>query len=93
MKALIVPAALTLLVLTSCTVLKPAVNAGAGSSMAVSAGSEKQAGLAASARSLIGRRMILVKGRWFNPDCTGAVLGIYWASGIDLMPVFNRYRE
>lgn len=50
-----------------------------------------QASLAGSARSLIGNRTIEVRGRKFNPDCVGVILGVYWASGIDLLPVFNRY--
>jgi len=47
--------------------------------------------LGAGARSVIGARELVVKGRRFTWDCTGTVLAIYWYAGIDLARDFGRY--
>jgi hypothetical protein len=50
-----------------------------------------RAKLAEGARSIIGKKQLLVRGRRFTMDCTGVVLAIYWYAGIDLAKDFNRY--
>jgi hypothetical protein len=47
--------------------------------------------LAEGARSFLGRKQLVVRGRRFNMDCTGVVLAIYWYAGIDLARDFNRF--
>jgi hypothetical protein len=47
--------------------------------------------LAEGARSILGRKQLVVRGRHFNMDCTGVVLAIYWYAGIDLARDFNRF--
>jgi hypothetical protein len=47
--------------------------------------------LAEGARSVLGRKQLVVRGRRFNMDCTGVVLAIYWYAGIDLARDFNRF--
>jgi hypothetical protein len=47
--------------------------------------------LAEGAKSLLGKKQIVVRGRRFNNDCTGLVLAIYWYAGIDLARDFNRF--
>ena len=42
-------------------------------------------------RWALGRRELVVRGRRFNMDCTGAVLAIYYHAGIDLAREFHRY--
>jgi probable lipoprotein NlpC len=53
--------------------------------------SEVQRLLAEGARSLLGRRRLVVRGRTFPYDCTGLVLAIYWYAGIDLARDFEQY--
>jgi len=50
-----------------------------------------RAKLAEGARSVLGRKELVVRGRRFNMDCTGVVLAIYWYAGIDLARDFNRF--
>ena len=47
--------------------------------------------LAEGARSILGRKQLVVRGRRFNMDCTGVVLAIYWYAGIDLARDFSRF--
>jgi len=47
--------------------------------------------LAEGARTLLGKRQVVVRGRHFTPDCTGLVLGIYWYAGIDLAKDFRKF--
>jgi hypothetical protein len=47
--------------------------------------------LAEGAKSLLGKKQVIVRGRRFNNDCTGLVLAIYWYAGIDLAKDFNRF--
>jgi hypothetical protein len=53
--------------------------------------SDVQRLLTEAARSLLGRRRLVVRGRTFPYDCTGLVLAIYWYSGIDLARDFEQY--
>jgi hypothetical protein len=53
--------------------------------------SDVQQLLAEGARRVLGRRHLVVRGRRFPYDCTGAVLAIYWYAGIDLARDFDRY--
>ena len=50
-----------------------------------------RAKLAEGARSIIGAKQLLVRGRRFTMDCTGVVLAIYWYAGIDLARDFNKF--
>ena len=43
------------------------------------------------ARAVVGKKELVVRGKRFNWDCTGAVLAIYWYAGIDLARDFDRY--
>jgi hypothetical protein len=47
--------------------------------------------LAEGARSVLGRKQLVVRGRRFNMDCTGVVLAVYWYAGIDLARDFGRF--
>ena len=47
--------------------------------------------LAEGARSILGRKQLVVRGRRFNMDCTGVVLAVYWYAGIDLARDFGRF--
>jgi hypothetical protein len=47
--------------------------------------------LAEGGRYILGKRELIIRGRRFNMDCTGAVLAIYYYAGIDLARDFNKY--
>jgi hypothetical protein len=47
--------------------------------------------LAEGARSAVGKKELVVRGRRFTMDCTGVVLAVYWYAGIDLARDFGRY--
>ena len=47
--------------------------------------------LAEGARSILGRKQLVVRGRRFTMDCTGVVLAVYWYAGIDLARDFSRF--
>jgi hypothetical protein len=47
--------------------------------------------LAEGARSVVGRKELIVRGRRFTMDCTGVVLAVYWYAGIDLARDFGGY--
>jgi hypothetical protein len=48
-------------------------------------------GLAEGARSILGAKQLLVRGRRFTMDCTGVVLACYWYAGIDLARDFGKF--
>jgi hypothetical protein len=50
-----------------------------------------RAGLAKGARSILGSKQLLVRGKRFTMDCTGVVLAIYWYAGIDLARDFSKF--
>ena len=39
----------------------------------------------------MGKQELIIRGKRFNMDCTGAVLAIYYYAGIDLARDFNKY--
>ena len=41
---------------------------------------------------ILGSHAVFVKGRRFNADCVGVVLGIYYYAGMDLSTTFRRYK-
>ena len=47
--------------------------------------------LAEGGKYVLGKRRLVIRGRRFNMDCTGAVLAIYYYAGIDLTRDFDRY--
>jgi len=47
--------------------------------------------LAEGGQYVLGKRELIIRGRRFNMDCTGAVLAIYYYAGIDLARDFNKY--
>jgi len=47
--------------------------------------------LTEGARSVVGKKELVVRGRRFTMDCTGVVLAVYWYAGIDLARDFGRY--
>ena len=47
--------------------------------------------LVEAAYSVVGKKELVIRGRKFQTDCTGTVLAIYWAVGIDLAQDFDRF--
>lgn len=45
-----------------------------------------------TAKSLVGKNSLTVRGKKFNVDCTGGVLASYYAAGIDLWPLMAPYK-
>jgi hypothetical protein len=50
-----------------------------------------RARLVEGARSILGKKQLVIRGKRFTMDCTGVVLGIYWYAGIDLARDFNKF--
>ena len=50
-----------------------------------------RARLAEGAHSILGKKILVVRGKSFSWDCTGVVLAVYWYAGIDLARDFDRY--
>ena len=50
-----------------------------------------RAKLAEGAKSIIGAKQLVVRGKRFTMDCTGVVLAVYWYAGIDLAKDFSRF--
>jgi hypothetical protein len=50
-----------------------------------------RAKLGEGAKSILGAKQLVVRGRRFTMDCTGVVLAVYWYAGIDLARDFNRF--
>jgi hypothetical protein len=50
-----------------------------------------RAKLVEGANSLLGKKVLEVRGRKFSYDCSGTVLAIYWYAGIDLARDYSRY--
>ena len=67
----------------------PAAVVPAGSAVRPGALQER---LVSSAQGFVGKRTVEVGRRVFVPDCTGLVLAIYYAVGLDLERVYPRYR-
>jgi hypothetical protein len=56
-------------------------------------GSEEIRGkLAEGGNYVLGKEDLVIRGKRFNMDCTGAVLAIYYYAGIDLAQDFNKYK-
>jgi hypothetical protein len=47
--------------------------------------------LAEGGQYVLGKQELIIRGKRFNMDCTGAVLAIYYYAGIDLARDFNKY--
>ena len=47
--------------------------------------------LAEGGRYVMGKQELIIRGRRFNMDCTGAILAIYYYAGIDLARDFNKF--
>ena len=47
--------------------------------------------LAEGGNYILGREELIIRGKRFNMDCTGAVLAIYYYAGIDLARDFHKY--
>ncbi|MBN1835188.1 MAG: CHAP domain-containing protein [Spirochaetales bacterium] len=90
----LLPGILVFHLLVSCATLdlapggRPAARARLSSVAEVARVQEK---LAEGGRYVLGRRELVIRGRRFNMDCTGAVLAIYYYAGIDLSRDFDRY--
>jgi hypothetical protein len=52
---------------------------------------ETQESLVEGARKLEGAKRLLVRGKEFRMDCTGAVAAVYWYAGIDILSPLARY--
>jgi len=50
-----------------------------------------RAKLTEGARSVLGKKELVVRGKRFSYDCTGTVLAIYWYAGIDLGRDLGRF--
>lgn len=48
--------------------------------------------LAEGGNYVLGKQELVIRGKRFNMDCTGAVLAIYYYAGIDLTRDFNKYK-
>jgi len=48
--------------------------------------------LAEGGNYVLGKQELVIRGKRFNMDCTGAVLAIYYYAGIDLARDFNKYK-
>jgi hypothetical protein len=48
--------------------------------------------LAEGGNYILGKQELVIRGKRFNMDCTGAVLAIYYYAGIDLTREFNTYK-
>jgi len=48
--------------------------------------------LAEGGNYILGKHELVIRGKRFNMDCTGAVLAIYYYAGIDLARDFNKYK-
>jgi hypothetical protein len=51
-----------------------------------------RAKLAEGARSILGKKQLVIRGKRFTMDCTGVVLAIYWYAGIDLARDFGKFK-
>ena len=82
-------AALAVAVLNGCTTtdVRYAPPAGAAAPL-----SERQQRLVRSAHDLVGVDRLYVGGTEYRDDCTGAVLAVYAAAGINLGAQFHRYQ-
>ncbi|MBN2551208.1 MAG: CHAP domain-containing protein [Spirochaetales bacterium] len=85
----VVPA-LLLAVLGSC-VMVPSRVAREGINPAAGETEDLRRKLAEGGNYVLGKDELIIRGKRFNMDCTGAVLAIYYYAGIDLARDFNRY--
>ncbi len=77
----------------SLDALSPAPPESVGAEPGASGYTSAQAALAGQARALVGERdRIEVNGVRFNADCSGTMLAVFYAAGLDLRPGFNRVR-
>jgi hypothetical protein len=85
-------AALLLLLLGACATGPPPLRGPSEASIAGSRTAEQtRRKLAEGGKYVLGKRRLVIRGRRFNMDCTGAVLAIYYYAGIDLARDFDRY--
>ena len=54
--------------------------------------SKTQLKIVEGARELTGAKRLVVKGRKFRMDCTGAVAAAYWYAGVDILGPLAKYR-
>ena len=85
----VVPA-LLLVVLGSCATVPSCVSR-EGINPAAAETEDLRRKLAEGGNYVVGRDELIIRGKRFNMDCTGAVLAIYYYAGIDLARDFNRY--
>ncbi len=83
-------------ILSSCATFRPheaesRVNVAAGSRAENDNLSEVQKILVAEAYRILGAERLFVNGKSFSMDCSGTVMAIYWAAGIDLSRAFSGY--
>lgn len=82
--------ALLLAVLGSCVTV-PSRVAREGINPAAEETEDLRRKLAEGGNYVLGKDELIIRGKRFNMDCTGAVLAIYYYAGIDLARDFNRY--
>jgi hypothetical protein len=62
-----------------------------GFSPAAMQSEETRRKLAEGGRYVLGKQVLIIRGKRFNMDCTGTVLAIYYYAGIDLARDFDKY--
>jgi hypothetical protein len=81
-----------LLLLGACTTVAPPARVRPETVNPAARGAEEiRRKLAEGGRYVLGQKELIIRGKRFNMDCTGAVLAIYYYAGIDLARDFNRY--
>ena len=88
-------ATILLLLLCSCaTAAPPPARVSSGPSIlspAAAKTKDVRQKLAEGGNYVLGKKELVIRGKRFNMDCTGAVLAIYYYAGIDLARDFNKY--
>ena len=78
--------------LWSCASMAPPPTRGSSLSPAARQTEDVRRKLAEGGNYVLGKRELVIRGKRFNMDCTGAVLAIYYYAGIDLARDFNKYK-
>ena len=78
--------------LWSCTSIAPPPTRVSSLSPAARETEDVRRKLAEGGNHVLGKQKLVIRGKRFNMDCTGAVLAIYYYAGIDLARDFNKYK-
>ena len=78
--------------LCSCTSIAPPPTRASSLSQTARETEDVRRKLAEGGNYVLGKQELVIRGKRFNMDCTGAVLAIYYYAGIDLTRDFNKYK-